>query len=69
MRKKTLKSAAMVVTTGMLFHSIGCLNWGGWTKWAGPILYDGALNVAWEYVLDQDGVFDLFEDGNVAAAQ
>ena len=67
MRKKTLKSAAMVVTTGMLFHTLGCLNFGGLAKWAGPILYDGALDIAWEYIWDQDAVFDLFEDGTVVA--
>ncbi len=69
MRKKTLKSAAMVVTTGMLFHSMGCLNVSGLSKFVGPLLYDGAMDIVWEYVWDQDGVFDLFEDGNVAAAE
>ncbi len=62
MGKRLLKITAMVMAGGMMFHSLGCLNLGGMGKWAGPILYDGALNALWEFVLDNDAVFDLFQD-------
>jgi len=65
MRKKSLKGAALAAMTfGMLFHSISCLNLNGLSRWAGPILYDGALDAAWEFIWDNDQTLDLFEDGN-----
>lgn len=69
--KKSLKRVALVaLTSGMLFHSLGCLNLSGLGRWAGPILYDAALAATWEFAWDNDGIFDLFEDdGNNVAGQ
>ncbi len=62
MGKRLMKVAAIVMAGGMMFHSMGCLNVGGLTKWAGPLLYDGAMHTLWEFVTDNDAVFDLFQD-------
>ena len=63
MRKRTMKSIAVLVASGFVFQcGGGCLNLGGLTKWAGPLLYDGALDIVWEYVWDNDGVYDLVQD-------
>ena len=63
MRKKTMKGTALAVLCGMVFGGFGgCL---GMDTWWGRILVDGALDVAWDYVLDNDAVYDLVEDGTV----
>ena len=58
MRKKTVKAGAMALLAGMMFQFGGCLQ----DSWWGRALWDGALNVGWEFVLDNDSVFDLFQD-------
>lgn len=61
MRKKTLKCAALAAMTGMVFQfGFGCLG--------NPrrLVRDLAVSAAAMFVLDNDTVFDLFEDGNVA---
>jgi len=65
MRKKTLKAAAAATLAGMLFQFGGCLGGGG--QW-GRFLWDGALYAGWEFLLDNDGLFDLFEDGEPTPA-
>jgi len=62
MRKKTLKGAALAALAGTFLGSGGCL---GWDSMWGKVLWDGALDVAWDYVLDNDAVYDLVEDGTV----
>ena len=59
MRKNTLKAAALAVVAGTMLQFGGCLNLNQWLRAA-------AFEVAFEYVLDNDGIFDLFEDGAVA---
>jgi hypothetical protein len=62
MRKKTMKSAAIAALAGTLLGG-GCFGFAN--SWWGRILWDGALDIAWDYVLDNDAVYDLVEDGNV----
>ncbi len=61
MRKSMkLKIAALVAGTVCLpFIGGGCL---------GKLFQAAVANTAVEYLLDNDGVFDLFEDGAAAAA-
>ena len=66
--KRNTKAVAMILSAGTLFHSIGCLGLGSLgALW--PWVSQAAFHAAFEYVLDNDGVFDLVEDGNVAAAE
>lgn len=58
MRKKSLKAAALAALGGMVFQFGGCLG----DSWWGRIVWDGALDVAWEALLDYDAVFDLWAD-------
>ena len=63
--KSMKKACALTLLTGTLFAG-GCL--GGFLN-PQQLLTGAALYALNEFVLDNDGVFDLFEDGNVAAAQ
>jgi len=58
------KGAALAALSGSLFGFGGCLD----LNWQ-QLLWDTALYAGQEFVLDNDGVFDLFEDGNVAAEE
>jgi len=70
MGKKMMKSAALVALMGTCFHSVGCGNLGGLGKWFYGLVASAVPYVGWEFVLDNDGVFDLFEDdGNNVAGQ
>lgn len=60
MRKKTMKVAALLACAGTVFQFGGCL---------GNILPSALTYGVLEFALDNDGIFDLFEDGNVAAAE
>ncbi len=62
MLKNAKKLALVGLASGALFQ-FGCLtdSWGSWLRAA-------AITTVIEFVTDNDGVFDLFEDGNVAAA-
>ena len=63
MDKRTLINAAAIICAGgMMFHSAGCLNIGSLGKWAGPLAYDAVQYVAFEFLADNDAVFDLFQD-------
>lgn len=64
--KRNSKALALILSAGAMLPAWGCLG-GGW-NWR-QILWTGVLTTGFEYVLDNDGVFDLFEDGNVAAAE
>jgi len=64
MRK--VKLAFITMVAGVMFGG-GCL-FGGGLPWQ-TILWGSALDLGVQFVTDNDTVFDLFEDGNVAAAQ
>lgn len=59
--KNAKKLTLVALASGMMFQ-FGCLglNWG-------QLLWTTAVGTAIEFVLDNDGVVDLFEDGNAAA--
>ena len=60
MRKMKL---AVVSLLGSAFLG-GCLGgWGG--GWWDDLFYDMAVYAGQEFLLDNDAVFDLWEDGNV----
>lgn len=63
MARKFTKGALLAALLGTSFQWFGCLgnNWWSRAFW-GTVSYVGL-----EFVTDNDGVFDLFEDGNVAA--
>jgi len=63
MRKNMTKSTAIAMLAGTLLQG-GCINWDSW--W-GQLLYTGFIVSGIEWVTDNDAIFDLFEDGNVAA--
>jgi hypothetical protein len=58
------KGTVLAVLTGATMLSGGCLA-GNWQK----LLLDTAFNVATEWLLDNDNIIDLFEDGNVDTAE
>ena len=63
MRK--MKRATLAALCGaMLFQFGGCLN----NSWWGRLVWDSAVYTGLEFVLDNDGIFDLFEDGEPTAA-
>ena len=57
---KKVKTVALTALVGTLFQFGGCLN-------LNQVLRDAAWYAAFEFVTDNDGVFDLFESGAVAA--
>ena len=59
---KIIKVAAIGMAGGMMFHSAACLNTGGFAKLAGPFAQGALEHAAYEFVLDNDSVFDLFQD-------
>jgi hypothetical protein len=61
---RTKKCCALALLSGGLMFQLGCL--GGWFNAAIAGL-PGTIIAEW--LLDNDSVFDLFEDGNVAAAE
>lgn len=64
MKSKTVKSFVMVALTGTLLQFGGCL--GTWfnAAWQG---IPGTILV--EFLLDNDSVLDLFEDGGTTTSQ
>ncbi len=62
MLKNAKKLSLVALASGALFQ-FGCLGL-NWTQ----LLWSTAVTSAIEFVLDNDAVVDLFEDGNVAAA-
>lgn len=68
MGKKMMKSAAVVALMGTCFHFGGCGDLGGIGKWALGIVQGAIPYLGYEFLTDNDGVFDLFEDdGNNVA--
>ena len=65
MRRKTLRSAALLALSGCLLQFGGCLGGGWW----GRLIWDAALYAGWEYLTDNDAMFDLWEDSAVTAMQ
>ncbi|NOX58094.1 MAG: hypothetical protein GXP29_04455 [Planctomycetes bacterium] len=64
---KALKCAAMVAVLGTCFSNFGCnIFGGGFGRFFGQFLSAVPAAVATEFLLDNDGVFDLFEDGATA---
>lgn len=64
MNSSKMKKTALVALLGGTILGGGCLG----LNWK-QLLWTTAVYGVTEFVLDNDGVFDLFEDGNVAAAQ
>jgi hypothetical protein len=60
---KKVKYAAMATLAGTLLGG-GCLGGLPWQQ----LLWVTAIQQAAEFALDNDGVFDLWEDGGVAPA-
>lgn len=56
MRKKTLKAVTLAAVAGMMFQFGGCLN-------VNQLVRQGIMWAAFEFVADNDAVFDLFEGG------
>lgn len=65
MRNKKMTGAALAAMSGGMILAGGCLGSIPWQQ----IIWGTALYAADEFLLDNDGVFDLFEDGNVTAAE
>lgn len=61
--KKKMKTAAVAGLAGTILATGGCLGNINWTQ----LLINSAITQAWEFVLDNDAVYDLWEDGGVAA--
>lgn len=66
MGKKTVKAAAIALTAGMMLQFGGCL--GGILN-PQQLLRSAVVTSIVEFATDNDAIFDLFEDGNVTAAQ
>lgn len=62
MKSKTFKGIALATMVGTLFQLGGCIN-------LNTLLRSAVYYAALEFVTDNDGIFDLFESGNVTAAQ
>jgi len=62
MMGKMTKVLCMIAVGGMAFHLGTCIPWQ-------KVAQDAALNVAWEFLLDNDAVFDLFQDDFGTGAQ
>jgi hypothetical protein len=62
MRKRRVKASALVLlATGSLFQ-LGCL-----TDWFWNVAINFPGTMLYEWLLDNDAVYDLFEDGNTTA--
>lgn len=64
MLNRMKKGAAVAALAGTMLLGGGCLGFGG-GNWWGNLLWDTATYAGLEFVLDNDTVFDLFEDGTV----
>jgi hypothetical protein len=63
MSRKVLKSAALLLVLGSVFQFGSCLG-GDWWRLG---LRNAATYTALEFVLDNNGVIDLFSDGATQA--
>lgn len=57
-----VKAAALAGVGGSMLMMDGCWFGGGGSGWWRQLLWQGAIGVATEFVLDNDSVFDLFQD-------
>ncbi len=64
MRKTSMKAAVLAAMVGSLSLFGGCLSLDGFL---GQTLWQGAMHAGFEFALDNDAVFDLFEDGDVTS--
>ena len=64
MRK--MKRAAVAAMCGAMLFGGGCLGFGG-GNFFNRVFFDAVEYAAFEFVFDQDSVFDLFEDGEPTA--
>jgi hypothetical protein len=62
MAKKAIKGAALASVLGMVFQFGGCLNADLLTR----VFWTTAGYSGIEFILDNDTVIDLFEDGNAS---
>ena len=60
MQKKSLKVAVVAALAGTVCQFGGCLGFGDGI-W-GRLVWDAAIYTGFEFVTDNDGVFDLFQD-------
>jgi hypothetical protein len=58
------KGAVLAMLAGATMLSSGCLNLNWQRIFLGTAIYAGS-----EFLLDNDGVFDLFPDGDTTAAE
>jgi len=58
MGKKLMKGAAITALGGTVLGWGGCLG----DSWWGYVVRDAALSAVYEFVWDNDAVFDLFQD-------
>jgi hypothetical protein len=65
MVSKKVKGAVLAAMAGAMLFGSGCLGNVKWQTW----LVNSAVDQLLEFVFDNDAVFDLFEDGNVAAQE
>ncbi len=65
MKSTRVKFGAVAALTGVLCGFGGCLSWD--TLW-GKAFWGTAIYTGAEYLLDNDAVIDLFEDGAIDAA-
>ena len=59
-KREVVRGAMLVASCGMIFHSGACL--GSIGGLLGPLLYQAAFHAGYEFLLDNDAVFDLFQD-------
>ncbi|MCP4589563.1 MAG: hypothetical protein GY842_02340 [bacterium] len=59
MAKRTLKVALLAAVCGSMLGWGGCLDGDSW--W-GYVVRDAALSATYEFLWDNDAVFDLFQD-------
>ena len=57
-----IKKIALAALAGGVVFGGGCIPWRN-------VVITGLVTTGWEWVTDNDAVFDLFEDGNVTAEE
>ena len=61
MGKKIVKYGALAATGGLLLQFGGCLGFGGGGMW-NRLVWQGVTYAGFEFLTDNDAVFDLFQD-------
>jgi len=65
MVSKKFKGAVLAAMAGAMLFGGGCLGNLNWQR----LIWTAAVDQVLEFALDNDGVFDLFEGGNVVVAE